>query len=606
MKKTLHKALAITLACAGTTLFSVGSVYAANTVITEGPWVYSDADGANVARYTKGTITVLEVNDAGRNATPVTVTAYQIVKGSYENGRFVEYVLCDTTNAPLANPAAPTANEITAIANNIGSGTTTLNGIRMTRDDSDPSHIKYTAEVEAGLYIVLATGADAAVYNPAIVAVNLRNEKLPDGGTVGIDGTVDMTSYFEITSKAYLKSSKSGFNKDIVNGSVVDPVTETVNTEGDTAAFGDTVSFVLNQMTIPSYSADYPAGTLIYKIEDSLAAGSFMGISNLKVKVGGVEVAPSTTEPAATNYTLTYQKNGTATQNAAEADSFEISFSDTFIRANAEKSVEITYSSTLSNTAGLNYSENKNTAALSYSCDPTAAANCKVQKDSTYHYTFGIDADIDAQDGEHNKVTYELNKVTKAGETYEENSGTMRSPKRLPGATFALYRDAACTQAVQINGTAAQAVSDTDGHISFRGLDTGVYYLKETEAPDDYTLNETVYQITIDAALDEEGVLQSYSITTKAKNADTGAYTETVGTAVYTNEAYTVDDNGNVSVTTRTDAVTPAEIVNTDLARLPSTGGVGTIIITVTAGVGMAGFLTLFIVNRRKRKKEKE
>ena len=50
--------------------------------------------------------------------------------------------------------------------------------------------------------------------------------------------------------------------------------------------------------------------------------------------------------------------------------------------------------------------------------------------------------------------------------------------------------------------------------------------------------------------------------------------------------------------------VTPAEVVNTQLASLPTTGGVGTIIIAIVAGVGMAVFLTIFVVSKKKRSKK--
>ena len=117
-----------------------------------------------------------------------------------------------------------------------------------------------------------------------------------------------------------------------------------------------------------------------------------------------------------------------------------------------------------------------------------------------------------------------------------------------------------------------------------------------------------MYRFKIEATFDAAtGILSSYKITTDLKQAD-NTYIN-AGTATYTNKmtdnAFSVDDDGNVTNAITT-SITPAEIVNTSLAVLPSTGGLGTIIITVIAAGGMAIFLTIFIVNRRKRSSKED
>ena len=62
--------------------------------------------------------------------------------------------------------------------------------------------------------------------------------------------------------------------------------------------------------------------------------------------------------------------------------------------------------------------------------------------------------------------------------------------------------------------------------------------------------------------------------------------------------------NFDTVVNTVTTTVAPAEVVDTQLAVLPATGGAGTIAITLGAAVGMGIFLTIFIVNKRKNKSE--
>ena len=570
---------------------------------------------AGTAISTRKTITVTNVNDGA--STPVVVTAYQIVKGTYKDGKLTDYVLCDPSNVVIADKEKPTAAEITVIADKIQAGTTTLQGITMTRDASVAANVKYTAQVEAGLYIVLATGADETVYNPAVVAVNITDANNIASTAAGSE--VDMTAFFDYPADAYLKSGTSGFNKDIVSANAM-------KTEGDVVAFGDKVDFKLYEMTIPSYSDDYGTG-IIYKIEDNLDTAGFKGIyhmdgankvSGLLVKVGGTEVAASgdddndPTTPDVVHYTITY-KDAAGTEVTGDsvktnAVSFELNFTDAYIRAHGNQSVEITYSSVFQDTAGVNYAENKNTAKLSYSIDPTNPATVKTKTDSTYHYTIAIDGVLDSQDtsGTNKIETYELNKVKKSGETYVTGTGilsaqsTQKSPEALSGAQFTLYDDAGFATVHQINGVSAIVPSDANGHITFKGLDTGTYYMKETAAPGTYTLNEKNYQIVIAATLNDEGAMTSYSITINSQNPSTGDYDVPEGSAVYAGTPV-ISATDDTITNTIIPTVTAGEIVNTKIAQLPATGGTGTIVLTVVAAIGMGGFLTLYLVNRRKK-----
>ena len=114
----------------------------------------------------------------------------------------------------------------------------------------------------------------------------------------------------------------------------------------------------------------------------------------------------------------------------------------------------------------------------------------------------------------------------------------------------------------------------------------GTYYLKETAAPSNYTLNGNNYKIVISASLQPwDYRLGSYTVTTYLM----GETDTQIGSAEYT-------QSGNT--------ITPAEIVNTRLATLPTTGGVGTIVISVVAGLGMAVFLTIFVISKKKKAKK--
>ena len=140
--------------------------------------------------------------------------------------------------------------------------------------------------------------------------------------------------------------------------------------------------------------------------------------------------------------------------------------------------------------------------------------------------------------------------------------------------------------------------------------------MKETAAPDGYTLNDNDYQVIIEGTIadgtgnEEKGTLTSYTVTIKVKGEN--GYNDIVGqsTVSVNNQAVTKPDtdanatNFDTVVNTLSVVTNPAEVVDTELAVLPATGGAGTIAITVGASIGMAGFLTLYIVSKKKKKNE--
>ena len=654
------------------------SAFAANTVYNAGDnWVgsdYVDATHTGTAITTKKTITVTNVNDrrtgVTNSNTVLDVVAYQLVKGQYKDGKLTGYTLCDATNASIADMEHPTVAEITTIANNVRAGTTTLNGIHMTAGTGAQSN-QYTASVEAGLYIVLVSGAGGYVYNPAVVAVNIGDANdIAGDDTVG--GSVDLASYWTIPTNAYLKSGTSNFNKDIIadfGGHV----------EGDTVDIGDTVSFILNGMTIPTYTDEYarPNGTtengVIYKIEDKLQSNSFAGINNLRVEafkhfepaaggsvieddtggdsgdigdIGGGMVAepepapdysvpavdnngtPEDTSDDVINYTIVYKdKNGntvTGDDIGKSAVSYTLQFTDAWLRAHPYYDVVITYATNLIETADVNGAANKTVAALSYTVDPSDNTGVEVLRDSTYHYTFGIGDEID---GEGSDKGYEVNKVTQAlgaNEVYAKNNTSKRyyGPHALAGAQFTLYDNDDFTTVHQIWSRNASTlewenedavyVTGDDGNIMFTGLDEGTYYLKETAAPAGYTINDNDYKVVIAAELDdgttgEEGTLTGYTVNVFVK--DGNSWTA-CGDAVYAIDPTVTKPNADANAMNfdaivndfTGSATNPAEVVDTPLATLPSTGGAGTIALTLVSATGMGAFFILYMINKKKKK----
>lgn len=593
--------------------------------------VFADTTKANDTTVTKE----IAVTGGEEGAT---VKAYQLVDGYYRSSdkKLVRYELStigkldnsvtlndlidyDSKDNTTPDNTAKLESWVTNIANKIQATPASYAAAYTLAADSTKTTYKVNAK--PGLYLVLISKSGSAnVYNPVLLSVSMNNvnTNAADGSTVALN-----TQFENGTAKAYFKTSTSTMDKNIVG--VVDKdangaATTAKNAKGDAVAIGDTVQFQIDNMTIPSFSADYTAPT--YVLTDTLENTGFDAIKNLVVKVGGTAVTAS-----ADTYTITAADGKTAFGETSK--SFKISFTEKYLRSLRDKSAEqravvVTYDSTLATTAGLNYAENYNHAELSYSNSPSDAAGKTTIKKNTYHYTFGIDADIDGEstgsgtsDGKWE--THEINKVTTAaGESnftettttysYTGASKTKKSTNALEGAVFTLYTNEGCTTPAKAlikksatdTGTMQDAVatSDKNGHLSFLGLDEGVYYLKETTAPAGYTLSEKVYKIVIDGTFDANGYMTKYSITTFD-----GA--EQVGKAEYTN-TYTLNEStGELtsSITGTQTTITPLEILNTKLQKLPFTGGEGRQNIYV-ASVMLAGLAVTFVIMKKKSEKQ--
>ncbi len=313
----------------------------------------------------------------------------------------------------------------------------------------------------------------------------------------------------------------------------------------DTAAHGEDVNFTITGV-IPSYSSQYTTD-VTYKITDTL--------TNLELK-GAPVVKLAGTPVDASNYS--YESTATG---------FEISFHSGYIKGlanltDAQRTVTVTYTATVKADA-TTWNPAKNEARVDYTNNPDGTTTYKETETKTYTF------DIDGQ-------------ILKVDETGE---------KPLPGATFTLYKDYDATNKTVSNEIASYQTL-TEGKIIFKGLAAGIYYLKETEAPASYTLNTTIYEITITPNYteatknNEEGKkeLESYSVTVK--------------------EAGSTDAGETGTYTKDTVISKLIDIQNTKVGQLPSTGGMGTYIFTIAGVVLMACAAGAFIISRKKSSEE--
>ena len=118
------------------------------------------------------------------------------------------------------------------------------------------------------------------------------------------------------------------------------------------------------------------------------------------------------------------------------------------------------------------------------------------------------------------------------------------------------------------------------------GLAAGTYYLKETAAPEEYSLNTHVFEIEIVAVPDAgTGLLSAWSI--KIDGTPTATFSV----------------NNTADTVQRTDTKPGIDIQNTKLSSLPSTGGIGTTIFTIGGCAIMILAAGLYFASRRKSAK---
>lgn len=478
-----------------------------------------------------------------------TVTAYQITKAQYDGG-FTGYVKTDNKLA-IADVLAPTSDEVTAIAKQIASGAVTLKSKTMTGAAvaDDVKYTDFTADLNAGYWLVIVSGTVDEVYNPMLVGVYYSangSDNTMTSNPVNADSNWTLE-----TSNAYAKSTTPSIKKEIVGGETA---------KGNDVAIGDTVNFKITT-AIPSYSKQYD--TVTVAISDTMSAG--LTLDKNSIKINGADISADMIEKVETTdhgFTLTVKSD--------------------YAKANGGMELVVTYSATVNDQATVNFDPNTNKATLSYTTNPKG--DVKTTDSKTYTYTFSIGAALSAATQGYTEKVNQIIKVDEKGNVISKVEEKSQEPDEkvvevLKGATFTLTNTK--TRKVYT------AESGEDGGLTFNGLDQGTYTLVETAAPEGFTIDKTEHTVVIAATYNEDGTLNTYTITIDGKN--TSTYTATY------------DKEGKVTTIATTTTVT--EIKNTKLSALPSTGGIGTTIFTIGGCAIMIVAAGLFFATRRKTQK---
>ena len=344
-----------------------------------------------------------------------------------------------------------------------------------------------------------------------------------------------------------------------VDKKVQDEATDKDKNSNDESGWGDTADHGINESFRFKLNADIPesADLVDYteyevKFTDTMSKGvTFESLDSVKVKGEDASGADKIWKLAKDQYDASSPTTGN--------QSWTLTISDVIAACGGINivqgfSVEVVYKAHLNEKATVTIpngsTDNANTVYLEYSNNPNAAGLGKTSEKKVYVYTFGI-----------------TNKKVADRENGEP----------LEGAGFKLYTDASCKyeyalvwdaslnayRPVKANETGDEMKSNNEGQFPIKGLDAGIYYLKETTTPKGYTTADV--------------------------------------TTIKIVATHFIDGSGTPQVTLTPESNLNNVIVDKKGSRLPSTGGMGTTILYAAGAaiVLVAAFGIAFAVRRR-------
>lgn len=397
-------------------------------------------------------------------------------------------------------------------------------------DDTVTSSTGFSKEVTDGYYLILDNGAG--------YATSLCQLKTTAGtGTITISVKGDYPTVEKKVEEDDTYRLDEGYG-------------EGYNDAAD-YSIGETVpfSFYSSVPNMTGYDADNPYK---YVFHDEMSAGLTFDPQSVVVRINGAVVD-------GTDYQVI--------QNPAnDRCTFEIQIADLTQLGTAGQSIQVSFNAALNENAVIGIVGNPNEVHLEYSSNPYDDSETKTtEKDKVVVFTFDT----------------KINKVIKDTDT------------KLAGAKFRLYADATAEQEIKLvdlgnsvyrvdmdadaTTAGAEIVSDGTNNMVIQGLDTGTYYLVETDAPAGYNQLAAPIQIDLVATYTDrqnwDGI-ETTTILTKLPNLDAG-----------NNEIITTVENSTGSL-------------------LPETGGTGTMMLYVLGTALMAG--GVFFLTAKGKKKEEQ
>ncbi|HEM3190621.1 TPA: LPXTG cell wall anchor domain-containing protein [Streptococcus suis] len=503
-----------------------------------------------------------------------TVTLYKIGEGVYNatNDSFIRF---DYASGVKLTETGPTAEEITNIANGILDNTIQAKASKVLQVTNGTATYRATG---AGVYIAILTGAtDGRSFNPILLAASYNGEGKLTGGSV------DSKAKYLYGQTSVAKSTLPSIDK-TVSG-------VTADADKNSASLGQVLTYSLN-VTLPSYPTQAKNKTIF--ISDTMSEGLTFDYASLTISWNGQTLIADTTGQFKTQGDILI----------AKAVKVGNGFNLAFVYDNLnEIAPVVTYKGIINDKAVVGGTGNANKAEFFYARNPNSGntyedPNSKPnpQNDNTI---------VNKEDSE-TVYTYQI--------AFKKVDSITKAP--LAGAVFGIYSDAETKQLVDI------VTTNADGYAISTKVGKGTYYLKEITAPTGYSLNTNVY--TAEASW-------TSATTTSSASSTRSEYTSVVGEAkdstqvgwlkhnvfykldnkpegtdvqaAYLKATTTTAQNTTVTTTNPTagaGTVSIADVPNTKLGELPSTGGMGTYLFTFIGVLVLTVGLGLYFTKNKK------
>lgn len=507
------------------------------------------------------------------------ITDASTLKGEALSEKAYEYVK-DQVGTDGSNGAAFAKDIMGWILSASGETKTAVESTHSTTTTADTKTV--IENLIYGYYVVYPLGATDTSTAPG----NETVKSVASLVNVTGDASINMKSNYPTVDKKIIPAqSGSGIKVDaIVDGSwegTHDMVLDDENDSEDTIAprgaadgkkaedfgIGDTVTYQLTSK-VPDMTG-YNSYT--FKFSDTLSKGLDLK-EVLSVKVGNTTLKAGKT--GTNTYALTYDK--TSRILTVTLNDFYNSYKN-----HTGETITVVYTATLNKDAVIGMNPNTNKAVVEYSNNPSTDKTGTSEPSTVDAHTFDFTIYkyyLKDQNNKEDKIALEKAKFELYKGNTEGTAADEQAKVNIVDEGNGVYRQATADEAKAADFTSAKIVSDADGKVLVKGLDAGIYYLRETKAPEGYNKLLSDIKVVIKADYDvKTGKLTSYSVDYTYNGKTTN------GTAITDKDSHPV-----VAVENKTGA------------QLPSTGARTALLLTL-AGVVLFAFMAASSIYSKRR-----